>query len=239
MIEELDYIARFARTKNFDIRPRTVFVEGTTDVELFELAAQLERENAGVDLLGEKLAIIAAGEGNLGGAKGVCRELVCFKNMAAGCLLSNGRPKYRFLGLFDNDRAGRQAIHDVRKTDTSILEYKDVFRLRPVMPLSPNRDPGALHKSFEAENDGYRGLDWELEDLLPETLTKCFLDEFPTAIIRSSSVYDKVHRDWTPDGKARLHRFVKQYAIHADLIAVIGVLRALWHYLGIRLPDGT
>jgi len=69
MAEELDYIAYFARTKRFDIRPRTIFVEGTTDVELFELAAKLEKEETGVDLLGDRLAIIAAGEKNEGGRK--------------------------------------------------------------------------------------------------------------------------------------------------------------------------
>ena len=235
MVKNLDYIARFARAKNFDIRPRTVFVEGVTDVELLKLAAKLEKENTGIDLLGDHLAIIAAGERDRGGVKGVCRELVCFKNMAGGCLLPNGRPKYRFVGLVDNDRAGRQATHDVRKIDTSILEFKDVFRLWPIMPLSHNRDPGALRKSFEHENREYKGLDWELEDLLPETLLEGFLDEFPTAVVRSNSMHDKMHRDWTPDGKARLHRFVKKCAIHVDLVAVVDVLRALWHYLGIRL----
>jgi len=40
MVEELDFIARFAQTKGFDIKPRTIFVEGTTDVDLFELAAK-------------------------------------------------------------------------------------------------------------------------------------------------------------------------------------------------------
>lgn len=239
MTEKLDYIARFAKTKNFDLRPRTVFVEGTTDVDLFQLAARLERERTGFDLLGEDLAIIAAGEGNEGGARGICRELVSFKNMAGGCLLPGGRPKYRFIGLFDNDDAGRRAIYDVRKTDTSILEYKDVFRLRPVMPLCPNRDPAALRESFKSENGKYRDIDWELEDLLPEEILKAFLDEHPDAVIRSSVAHDKIHRDWTRDGKARLHYFVRQYAICADLVAVVGVLRALRHYLGLQYPEKT
>jgi hypothetical protein len=163
MADELDYIAYFARTKKFNIKPRTIFVEGTTDVDLFELAAKLEKEETGFDLLGDKLAIIAAGERDEGGTKGVCRELVSFKNMAKGCLLPSGRPKYRFVGLFDNDRAGRQAISDIRNTDTSIQEFKDVFRLWPIMPLSPSLDVGVVRKNFESENEKYKNLDWELE----------------------------------------------------------------------------
>jgi len=239
MVDNLDFIALYAREKNFKIQPRTIFVEGITDVKLFELAAQLEKEQTGIDLLGNKLAIIAAGEGDDGGAKGVCRELVVFKNISGRYLLPSGRPKYRFIGLFDNDKAGRQAVSDVRKTDTSILEFKDVFRLWPVMPQSPNRDPDSLRKSFELENGRYKigtCIDWELEDLLPKTLTDVFLDDFPTAVIRSNHIHDKTHRDWTPDGKAQLHRFIKQNAIRSDLDAVIGVLRVFWHYLGIK-PD--
>lgn len=237
MVEETDYIALFAKTKNFVLRPRTVFVEGTTDVELFTLAARLEMATNGLDLLGDKLAIVAAGEGDLGGARGVCRELVSFKNMAGGYLLPNGHPKYRFIGLFDNDNAGRRAVSDVRKTDLSILEYKDVFRLQPIMPLSVNPQPHILQKSFESENEKYMDLDWELEDLLPKEFTEVFLREFPDALRDNYSKYDKVHRNWTSDGKARLHRFIKDNAIHSDLIEVISILKALRHYLYIKLPD--
>lgn len=234
MVEELDYIALFAKTKNFDLRPRTIFVEGNTDAELFRLASRLEKGKTGLDLLGDKLAIIAAGDRDLGGARGVCRELISFKNMAGGYLLPNGRPKYRFIGLFDNDNAGRRATNDVRKTDISIVEYKDVFRLQPIMPLSTNREPHIVQKNFEIENEKYKDLDWELEDLLPKELTDVFLKEFPHAVKQIYSKHDKVHRDWESDGKARFIRFIKENAIHSDLLEVINVLQAFWHYLNIK-----
>ncbi len=239
MSEDLDYIAYFARTKKFDVKPRTIFVEGTTDVTLFELAAKVEKERTGIDLLGDRLAIIAAGEGDEGGAKGVCRELVSFKNMAKGCLLPNGRPKYRFVGLFDNDSAGRQAISDVRKTDTSILEFKDVFRLWPVMPLSPNLDVEAIRRNFEAENEKYKHLDWELEDLLPDSFCEIIIAANPSAIHRSFPMHDKVHHEWSSDGKAKLHRLANQYANYKDLEQVISTLRAFWHYLNIKPPENV
>jgi len=234
MVEELDFIARFARSKGFDIKPRTIFVEGTTDVDLFQLSAKLEKEKTGIDLLGDKMAIIAAGIGNNGGAKGVCRELVSFKNMASTCLLPNGRPKYRFIGLFDNDNAGRQAISDIRKTDISILEYRDVFRLCPVMPLNENQDMTFLRNKFEQENLLYKGLDWELEDLVPDSFSMLLIDENPFLLRGSQPINDKVHREWTPDGKAKLIRLVKENAMHSDLLAFIAILNAFRQFFNIK-----
>jgi hypothetical protein len=44
---------------------------------------------------------------------------------------------------------------------------------------------------------------------------------------------DIVHRDFTRDGKARLHRFTKDYAVREDLLNVIGVLKAFRRYFGL------
>lgn len=234
MAHETDYIERFALAKCFSILPRTVFVKGARDVELFQLASSLERAASDVELLGVELAIVAASERDFGGASGACNELMMFKRMAIQLLDPNGRPRYRFVGLLDNNRAGRQAIARARRIDTSVLEYKDVFCLRPIMPLTENRDPGALRRSFEAANEPYRGLDWELEDLISESLTVKFLDASPDSLQRSQQINGRVHRDWTLEGKAQLHAFVKQNAVHSDLSDVVHVLRALWHYFGMK-----
>ncbi|MBN1667455.1 MAG: hypothetical protein JW862_10210, partial [Anaerolineales bacterium] len=126
---------------------------------------------------------------------------------------------------------------DVRKTDSSIVEFKDIFRLMPVMPNTTNRDPEGLKNCFEESNKRYKGLDWELEDLLPEALTNAFFHDFPTAIIRKNRIEDKVHSDLTRDGKAKLHQFIRQNAIRSDLEAVISVLKVFWLYLGIKSAD--
>jgi hypothetical protein len=133
--KDLDAVARYAMALGFAIRSRTVLVEGTRDVDLFQLGADLERSAGGPNLLGHDLAIVAGGEGELGGTRGVIRELIGLRAMARTCLLSSGRPRYRFIALFDNDRAGRLAVKALRELDSSILEYKDVFRLWPAMPL--------------------------------------------------------------------------------------------------------
>ncbi|HET9904090.1 MAG TPA: hypothetical protein VFQ27_10375, partial [Xanthobacteraceae bacterium] len=85
-------------------------------MELIELAARLECKATGAELLAD-LAIVPAGVGDRGGTQGVIRELVCLRGYARTCLSQNGRPLYRFVGLFDNDKAGRQAVGAARNLD--------------------------------------------------------------------------------------------------------------------------
>ena len=234
MAEELDFVARYAKGEGLAIRKRTVLVEGTTDVELFQLAARLEHERTGTNLLGSDLAIVAAGIGHLGGTRNLCRRLWVLRDLARHCLSENGSPRYRFIGLFDNDKAGKQAVRAARAFDTSILEYKDVFRLWPVMPLPDNLDPGTVEKAFDRANARYKGLEWEMEDLLPKEFVEVFLSDHPEAVVRSTPCEEKVHWDLTRDGKARLHRFVKQHAARNDLGGVSEVLKAVRFYLRMK-----
>jgi hypothetical protein len=230
----LDAVAHYARALGFSARSRTVLVEGTRDVALFELGADLERSAGGSNLLGHDLAIVAAGEGDLGGTRGVIREFIGLRALARTCLLPNGRPRYRFIALFDNDKAGRMAIKALREFDSSILEYKDVFRLWPAMPTPANVDPSSMQRAFEKENASYKGLDWELEDFLPPSFVHAFEEEHPGAVAHTVSIEGKVHRDLTSDGKAHFHRFIKQNAIRDDLSALIDVLKAVRFYLGLK-----
>lgn len=233
--QENDFIAQYASSIGFSIRTRTVLVEGTTDVELFNLAASLEFKKTGIDLLKNDLAFVAAGERDRGGTKGVIRELNAFRCMARNCLLSNGRPKYRFIGLFDNDKAGKLAVKFANDLDSSILEYKDVFRLWPVMPLTGNLVPTTMQKTFERENANYKGLEWELEDLINSAFVEEFVAENYSALKKTTPVNGKVHRDFTSDGKAGLHRFTKKHAVRDDLIEVIHVLKAIRFYAGLPI----
>jgi hypothetical protein len=234
LTEDLDPVARYGMAVGLHVRSRTILVEGTTDADFFQMAAHMEKEATKLDLLGNDLAILAAGEGDDGGARGVIRRLVPLREIAKTYLLPNGRPQYRFVGVLDNDAAGRGAVHQAHGFDHSILEYKDLFRLCPVMPLAGSLDPGDLQRTFERENASYKNLDWEIEDLLAGDFVGAFLTEFPPAVRSSTEINGKVHRDLTTDGKARLHRFVKKHAIHKDLVGVIEVLKALRYYLGLK-----
>ncbi|MGN6139337.1 MAG: hypothetical protein ACTHNV_10660 [Ralstonia sp.] len=237
MADALDAVARYGAALGLTVRSRTILVEGTTDAELFEFASRMEYEVTGMDLLGQELAFVAAGERDRGGTHGVIRELIALRGMARTCLSSDGRPRYRFIGLLDNDNAGRQAVKLARTIDNSILEYKDVYRLWPVMPSPGNLDPGSVQRAFERENAGYKGLDWEMEDLLPTTFVDAFISEYPQAVTRASEINGKLHRDFTADGKARFHRFIKLNALYADLKGVIETLRAIRHCLGLPAPQ--
>ena len=233
MVQEVDPVEYYGKQIGLHLGFRTILVEGTSDVDVFHFAASLEKSKTGGDLLGGGLAIVAAGERDRGGTRGVVRELISLRGMSRAALLPNGRPRYRFVGLFDNDKAGRQAVKDARYMDSSILEYKDVFRLRPVMPMTGNLDPKALERSFDSENGRYKGLDWELEDLVPGSVMAAFLAERPDAVARTHTVSGMIHRELTADGKARLHRFFRAHALHQDVEGIVRVLKALRMYLGL------
>jgi hypothetical protein len=228
-----DAVSSYGKALGYDLRPRTILVEGITDVDLFTLAATSEKSVSGIDLF-DGLAIITPGLGDAGGTQGVIRELVAFRGIARTVLQANGLPKYRFAALFDNDAAGKRAVNNLRGVDHSIIECKDVFRLRPVMPTSTNLDPTSLCKMLETHNANHLGLDWEMEDLIPTDVVDAFVAERPNSIIKPIEIGGHVHREFTRDGKAQLHRFVKDHCVHQDLRSVIDVLRALRSYLGLK-----
>ena len=232
---EMDFVERYAASIGLSVRRCTVIVEGTTDVELFSLAARLEECKSGFDLMGTDLSIVAAGLRENGGTRGVIKELVTLRGLARTCLEPNGKPRYRFVGLLDNDDAGKRAVNLVRNVDVSVIEYKDVWRLWPVMPLTGNLVPSTVKTTFERDNARYKGLDWELEDLLHQRFMDAFLSDHPGVEKKQRRLcHDRVHYELTSHGKALLHRFVKENAMHQDLIGVIEVIRALRHYLGLK-----
>jgi hypothetical protein len=239
MDQTIDDVARIGLSMGYTIAPRTVIVEGTSDMALFRLASRLENKQFGRPLLDDRFAVVASGEGERGGTSGVVRELVTLRGVGRICLRPDGRPKYRFVGLFDNDAAGASAVRLARSLDSSILEYTDVFRLWPVMPMPGCMDPTAAKKIFERENSLYTGLDWEIEDLLSADLISAFLAENPGGLRRSVEKSGSVHYEYTTDGKARLHRFVKDYAVHQDLVGICALVRSLRYYMGLAPAEPT
>ena len=233
MAADLDAVERYAQSLGVTVRRRTVLVEGTTDARLFDHAARLEKQETGRDLLGGDLAVVAAGEGDKGGTGGVVRELVSLRAVARTELLPNGKPKYRIVGLVDNDNAGKRAVTEVQRIDAGIMEFKDIFRLWPVWPAPKDLSPPVLRSKTETENESYKRLDWELEDLFSASFVDAFLEERPGAVARKSEINGRVHRDFTVDGKARFHHFIKLHAMHKDLAEVIRVLEAMRFYLGL------
>ena len=227
-----DSVALYASSLGHLIRPRTVIVEGTSDVEIFELASNLLMADSGIKLLDDEFTLVAAGRGDQGGVNGVVREFIALRAMGRTCLLANGRAKYRFMALLDNDHAGRMGAKLLRSVDSSVVEYRDVFRLQPVMPIPGMLDPGTVEAAFIRENAGAKGLDWELEDLIDEGLVQDFLCENHGVVRETRKVGNYVHREFTPDGKAKLLQHVKRNAMLADLGGVVEALRAVRYLAG-------
>ena len=172
--------------------------------------------------------------GERGGTHGVVRKLMVLRDLAEDHLSPQGKPVYNVIGLFDNDTAGRKAVIGAKHWDASILEYRDVFRLHPIMPKSGSLDLGALQRNFLALNAPHKSLDWELEDLIGRALITRFLAEYQTALVRSSEVAGQIHYELTRDGKSRLVRFCKEHADISSMQGLIEVLHALRFYQ--RLP---
>ena len=116
-----------------------------------------------------------------------------------------------------------------------MLEFKDTFLLWPFMADSGNVDPKALANRTRSLNADYNGFDWEIEDLFPPEFVSVFLESHPFAVQKTIERAGKVHREFTHDGKAEFHRFVKQNAILSDLTGVVSLLRTLRFYFGLSL----
>lgn len=235
MAEVLDPLAAYVKFKGYPVRSRIILVEGTSDADLFLLASELFRKKTGADLM-EDIAFVPAGEKDNGGVRGVIRELLVLHAVATTVLDSSGRLRYRIAALFDNDHAGRYAVRSTPQFDIRLTEFKEMFLLRPMMPLTNNCDPNAIRSLVENANALYRNLDWELEDLFPLGFLNAFDAEYVSAVKRTTVVGDKTHRDLTSDGKAQFHRFVKQNALLSDLEGLVETMRAMRSYVGLPVP---
>lgn len=220
----------FASRLGWTIAKANVLVEGTHDVSIIEHAAELYRAAHRVELLGTDLAILPAGLGNDGGVAGINKRLPTIRQVAAADPDQSGKLRYRFLGLYDNDNAGRRAIGAISAYDATIKKYSEVFLLRPVMSLKGGADRRAVEQRFDRDNEPYKGLDWEIEDLVDTDLLDLFEEEFPTAVRGRNAAAERIHRDFTEQGKRDLVKYVQRHATLDDLSEVIKLIRALRDY---------
>jgi len=228
-------VETFAANLGWRIAKSNVLVEGTRDVAIIEHAAELYAAEHGVQLLTGELAVIAAGYGDQGGVGGINRRLITARVLAGSDPDEHGRLRHRFIGLYDNDRAGQGAIRAVSAADITVRPFSEVFLLRPVMSLKGGVDANALKTRFERDNAAFPQLDWEIEDLVSEDVLKAFEADFPTAVFRTRSAGGRTHRDFTDTGKGNLVDYVRDYATLADVTEVIKLIRALRDYTHLRI----
>lgn len=101
------------------------------------------------------------------------------------------------------------------------------------MPAAGNLDPATMKRTFDRLNEPFKGITWELEDLVGEDLFDLFLESYPTALVRSIEVGGAVHRELTRDGKSRLIRFCNDNADLSSLGSVLDAIHALRFYMNL------
>lgn len=208
-----------------------VIVEGTSDVSYITRTSELHAARHGAPLLDGNLAIVAAGRGDDGGVDGVNRRLAMFRQLAELDASAQGVWRHRFVGLLDNDRAGRSALAIATKFDSRIVPYEDLFLLRPVLPVfRPGYDRAM---EIGQANLPFASLDWEIEDLCSERIVALFLAQFPGGVVGQTEIASKIHREYHPDFKNELRSIFVEHATLADAAGFIELLRMLRRYLSL------
>lgn len=185
------------------------------------------------DLFNSGFAVFEAGLKDDGGVQGVVRELQTLRQMASQDAASLMTER-KFVGLFDNDHAGRKHALMLCEMDFRVKHYRDVFLLHPIMPTSNGVLGSDLQRRTEAQNRSCAGLDWEIEDFLPEDLVRDFCSANPGALERERRLAGRVHRDFSKDGKRQLQAYVRREAVVEDMLDVIRLICALRDYLGLE-----
>lgn len=232
----LSLVQNYAGLVGWNVCECNVIVEGSSDVSILWLANALYFEQHKAPILGDNIAILAAGKGDEGGVDGLNRRLNAVRQIADADRGPDGSLRYRFIGLYDNDTAGRRGVNKACEFDRRLRRYGDLFLLHPIMPLAAGADHATLGRRFEAENDNFKGLDWEIEDLLSERLLIAFERARPGSVVSVKAVSNRKHRNFSKEGKYHLREFAKRHAALDDMMDVVKLIRALRDYHG--LPIG-
>ena len=226
----------YGHSKGWSLRRHIVLLEGTSDAALFGLVNRLSRSH-GVSLFGEDISFVPAGERDRGGTFGVGRELITLRALSPYILDENGDLFYNIVGLVDDDYAGRKIIQDILNIDRSVVEFRDILRLRPVMVYGECTTPDALVEMSELSNADFRGLDWEIEDTISSRLMDVVGEQLPHAIRGRVTIGGRTHVELTREGKRELHRIIHREGTLTDLSGVVRIARTLRSIFG--LPDLT
>lgn len=225
-------VEQFGAQLGWQLARNNVLVEGTSDVTLLSHVSKLHADAYGRAILDNDFAIIAAGRRDDGGVDGVKRRLTSMREMAEADRDAAGRIQHHFIGLFDNDFAGRTAFNVAPLFDRRIEPYVHIFLLHPILP--PASD-GILDPKIQAThlNLPYAGMDWEIEDLFPERIMLLFERENPGSIIRTEERNGRTHREIQRLGKPKLTKMFVEVSTIEDCKDFILLLKSLRSYFRI------
>ena len=224
----------WAQQIGWPIRQRNVIVEGMIDVALLRRARKLYLADRAVDIFAGGLAILAAGRGDEGGVDGVNRRLSAARQLAEVDLTRDGAKRFSFIGLFDNDEAGRRAFMQANRFDRRVIPYHDVFLLHPVMPPADGAPGSEVEARAASLNRRFSRLNWEIEDLISENLLDSFENTHPEAVVRKRRQGGLTHRDFTRQGKVQLVEYVNRNANLAELMEIVRLVCSLRDYVGLE-----
>ncbi|WP_421913521.1 hypothetical protein [Mesorhizobium sp.] len=220
-----------AAQMGWNLARNNVIVEGTSDVAYFTRASDLHAIEHGRPLLDADLAVVAAGRSDDGGVDGVNRRLSFFRQLAENDAEAAGVVLHRFVGLFDNDMAGRGAFVVASRFDRRVEPYVDVFLLHPVMPMFPP----ALDRAMEVArvNRPFGRIDWEIEDLCSERVLSILKAQHPSGVLAEVERGGRTHREIHPQAKPRLKQIFVEQAKLGDAAGFVELLRMLRIYLNL------
>lgn len=233
------YTHIFAAKMGWPIRKNNILVEGESDLNYFKLADEFYTRETSRTLIGSDLAIFPTGSGDAGGTYGLLDGFPQLRNHIRLDTASDDKELFRVVVLLDNDKAGRDAMRRLMAGDTELLENRDLFLLRRVLPRG-TREYYQLTRHIEQENNAWKELDCEIEDLIHRTLIELFIEENHGCLHRTrpSVILENAHHYEFADAvKPNLFRFVRKHAEFDQLVSVIEVLKSLRFYLRLD-PDG-
>jgi hypothetical protein len=223
----------FAKQVGWTLSLTNVIVEGTSDAALFRRASELHNRTFGVPIIDGSFRICAAGRGDDGGVEGVNRMLVTAYQLAAADRHPNGRPRYRFVGLLDNDPAGRRGIRRLTSFTSRIQEAQDIFLLYPDMPLCDGRGMPHVRQRLRQLRDSFGDSRFEIEDLMAPSFLTRFEQSTPDAIIKKEPLGPRFHYHFSERGKVAFRKHALSEGSAEDYAGFFAVAKALRSYLGV------
>jgi hypothetical protein len=231
------HVALYTKDIGWDIGKRNLLVEGKTDVDLLELAALCHAKKTQEQLLGEDLKIVAAGYGEMGGVGAVERRFITIHELGRVDRFLPKKERIKLLPIFDDDDAGRKTFNSITQQRHPFKRYVDVFLLRRRYPPVRPGSPTYLDELTESNRE-WEGMDCEMEDLLSRDFLAAFCNKHPGSHHSEPRLTENGHHfEWTDDGKAKLHRFVRTHAMIDDLVQLVQLLKYIrWIF---NLPYGS
>lgn len=229
-------VRTYAQRKNWPLSTRNVMLEGRSDSEYFRIAAEKYQEHDGRKLICNKLSLFQVGDGDAGGADNIKDKFMFLREVLSTENYCTTADQIMAIVLLDNDHKGREVAHFLDKRGLRL--NRDVFLMARNIPRT-TRDPCQLGRLITSISTSCVGIDCEIEDLLSRDLLELFSETEPRCLAREPQFRDAGHHfEWTPDGKAKLLRFVREEASYSDVSGIVEVLKSLRYLLRLA-PDGV